>query len=173
MAGKIEALRQGLSEFIGTIDLFALNYNIGLILFAEAKNVAGTIDGAVVTQPSINETYKLMNILTIPMGGDEHLIDAIVEGLPRIRFGDAKRVLFILTDEPSTGKYDVNEALKVCRSLKVQVNVLGSLPSGVTARTAMVSSQLPGNDFQHLAVNQTGGIFRPMPNSLALADANQ
>ena len=173
MAGKIEALRQGLSEFIGTIDLFALNYNIGLILFAEAKNVAGTIDGAVVTQPSINETYKLMNILTIPMGGDEHLIDAIVEGLPRIRFGDGKRVLFILTDEPSTGKYDVNEALKVCRSLKVQVNVLGSLPSGITARTAMTSAQLPGHDFQHLAVNQTGGIFRPMPNSLAIADANQ
>ncbi|MFQ6043182.1 MAG: VWA domain-containing protein, partial [Candidatus Poribacteria bacterium] len=37
MAGKIEALRQGLSEFIGTIDIFALDYNIGLIRFAEAK----------------------------------------------------------------------------------------------------------------------------------------
>jgi hypothetical protein len=38
---------------------------------------------------------------------------------------------------------------------------------------AMEGYQLPGDDFQSLAVNQTGGIFRPMPNSLAIADANQ
>ena len=114
-----------------------------------------------------------MNLLSVPMGGDEHLIDAIVEALPKVRFRDAKRVVFIITDEPSTGKYDVNEALNVCRSLNVQVDVLGPIPSGTTTRMAMEGYQLPGDDFQSLAVNQTGGIFRPMPNSLAIADANQ
>jgi len=173
MAGKIEALRQGLNDFIGAIDLFALDYNIGLIQFAEAKNIAGAIDGAAVTQPSLHDKDSLMNFLSVPMGGDEHLIDAIVEGLPKIRFRDAKRVVFIITDEPSTGKYDVNEALNLCRSLNVQVDVLGPLPSGTTTRMATEGSQLPGYDFQSLAVNQTGGIFRPMPNSLAIADANQ
>ncbi|HIE27557.1 TPA: VWA domain-containing protein [Candidatus Poribacteria bacterium] len=174
MAGKIAALRQGFTEFIGTIDLFALDYSIGLMLFAEAKNAVNAIDGVtVLAQPTLTDPEKFMNLLTLPMGGDEHLIDAMVEGLPKIRFRQAQRVVFIITDEPSTGNYDVDEALDVCRSLNVQVDVLGPLPAGATNRMIAEGYQLPGDDFQSLVVNQTGGIFRLMPNSLAIADANQ
>jgi len=174
MAGKMEALRQGLSEFIGTIGLFALDYSIGVIRFAKAKNAMTGIDGVVINQPSIKNPDALMSLLTVPMGGDERLLDAIVEGLPEIKFGNnTKRVLFIITDEPSTGNYDTNRALGLSRSLGVQINVLGPLPSGATARTVMTSEQISSDDFQHLAVNQTGGIFRPMPNSLVIAEAGQ
>ncbi|MFQ6044036.1 MAG: hypothetical protein ACE5PV_24545, partial [Candidatus Poribacteria bacterium] len=127
----------------------------------------------VLAQPSLVNQDRLMNLLTVQMGGDEHLIDAIVEGLPKIRFRQAQRAVFIITDEPSTGNYDVDEALDVCRSLNVQVDVLGPLPSGATNRMVAEGYQLPGDDFQSLAVNQTGGIFRVMPNSLAIADVNQ
>lgn len=172
MSGKVEALRQGLNEFFNTLKLFPLDYTFGVIRFAQGSNTSVSVNGTAVIQPPIDEE-GIMNIFTIPFGGDEHLIDAIVEGLPKIRFRDARRVVLIITDEPSTGNYDVSEALNICQTLNAQVNVLGPLPSGATEAMIAQNIPLPGKDFQILAVRQTGGTFRAMPNSLTFADANQ
>ena len=158
MGGKSEAIMLGLSTLIGRLDILPIKYRIGLIRFAEAKDAIKVINGAVVTQMPLNESM-LKSYMEDPFGGDEHLIDAIVEGLPKVKFSPyASRILFILTDEPTTGKYPPERALSVCQSLGVRAYVIGH------PRAA---------DFQKTLVEQTGGIFFTMPKHLSKTYPNQ
>ena len=158
MGGKSEAIMLGLSTLIGRLDILPIKYRIGLIRFAEAKDAIKVINGAVVTQMPVNESM-LKSYMEDPFGGDEHLIDAIVEGLPKVKFSPfAGRILLILTDEPTTGKYPPERALSVCQSLGVRAYVIGH----------------PGaEDFQKTLVEQTGGIFFTMPKHLNKTYPNQ
>jgi hypothetical protein len=125
MGGKSEAIMLGLSTLIGRLDILPINYRIGLIRFAEAKDAIKVINGAVVTQMPLNESM-LASYMEDPFGGDEHLIDAIVEGVPKVKFSPyASRILLILTDEPTTGKYPPERALSVCQSLGIRAYVIG------------------------------------------------
>ena len=172
MAGKAEAIKTALDSLWGTLDLFSLDYQVGLIRFAEGKDKVSVIKSISVAQLPL-ENDGILRLLSFPYGGDEHLLDAIVEGLPKVRFKSKRRTVLIITDEPSTGKHSVDEALKVCQELNLQVNVLGPMPSGSTEKTLEKGTQLPCKNFLSSVVNQTGGIFRPMPGSLAFADASQ
>jgi len=158
MGGKSEAIMLGLSTLIGRLDILPIKYRIGLIRFAEAKDAIKVINGAVVTQMPLNESM-LKSYMEDPFGGDEHLIDAIVEGLPKVKFSPfASRFLLILTDEPTTGKYPPERALSVCQSLGVRAYVIGH-PSQ--------------KDFQKTLAEQTGGIFFTMPKHLSKTYPNQ
>lgn len=158
MGGKSEAIMLGLSTLIGRLDILPIKYRIGLIRFAEAKDAIKVINGAVVTQMPLNESM-LQSYMEDPFGGDEHLIDAIVEGLPRVKFSPyASRILLILTDEPTTGKYPPERALEVCQSLGVRAYVIGHPRA---------------TDFQKTLVEQTGGIFFTMPKHLSKTYPNQ
>ena len=158
MGGKSEAIMLGLSTLIGRLDILPIKYRIGLIRFAEAKDAIKVINGAVVTQMPLNESM-LKSYMEDPFGGDEHLIDAIVEGLPKVKFSPfASRFLLILTDEPTTGKYPPERALSVCQSLGVRAYVIGH------PRPA---------DFQKTLAEQTGGIFFTMPKHLNKTYPNQ
>ena len=158
MGGKSEAIMLGLSTLIGRLDILPIKYRIGLIRFAEAKDAIKVINGAVVTQMPLNES-TLASYMEDPFGGDEHLIDAIVEGLPRVKFSPyASRILLILTDEPTTGKYPPERALEVCQSLGVRAYVIGHPRA---------------TDFQKTLVEQTGGIFFTMPKHLSKTYPNQ
>ena len=158
MGGKSEAIMLGLSTLIGRLDILPIKYRIGLIRFAEAKDAIKVINGTVVTQMPLNESM-LKSYMEDPFGGDEHLIEAIVEGLPKVKFSPyASRILLILTDEPTTGKYSSERALDVCQSLDVRAYVVGH------PRAA---------DFQKTLVEQTGGIFFTMPKHLNKAYPNQ
>ena len=91
MGGKSEAIMLGISTLIGRLDLLPIDYQIGLIRFAEAKDAIKSIHGAYVTRMPLKET-EIQALLEEPFGGDEHLADAIVKGLPRMRFRrDASR----------------------------------------------------------------------------------
>lgn len=158
MGGKSQAIMLGLSNLIGRLSIFSLKYRIGLIRFAEAKDAIKVIDGAVVTQMPLNEVL-IESLMEDPFGGDEHLIDAIVEGLPEVKFSPyAKRFLLILTDEPTTGKYPAEQALQLCQSLGITAYVIGH-PNPT--------------DFQTTLATQTGGVFFPMPRHLEKAYPNQ
>ncbi len=158
MGGKSEAIMLGLSTLIGRLDILPVKYRIGLIRFAEAKDAIKVINGAVVTQMPLNESM-LASYMEDPFGGDEHLIDAIVEGVPKVKFSPyASRILLILTDEPTTGKYPPERALSVCQSLGIRAYVIGH-PSPT--------------DFQKTLVEQTGGIFFTMPKHLSKPYPNQ
>ncbi len=158
MGGKSQAIMLGLSTLLGRLDILPINYRIGLIRFAEAKDAIKVINGAVVTQMPLNEAM-LASCMEAPFGGDEHLIDAIVEGVPKVKFSPyASRFLLILTDEPTTGKYPPEDALKLCLSLGIRAYVIGH----------------PGPaDFQKTLVEKTGGRFFTMPKHLNRAFPNQ
>ena len=158
MGGKSEAIMLGLSNLIGRLDILPIKYRIGLIRFAEAKDAIKVINGAVVTQMPLTESM-LASYMEDPFGGDEHLIDAIVDGLPKVKFSPyASRILLILTDEPTTGKYPPERALSVCQSLGVRAYVIGHPRA---------------TDFQKTLVQQTGGIFFTMPKHLNKTYPNQ
>ncbi|MDE0688117.1 MAG: VWA domain-containing protein [Candidatus Poribacteria bacterium] len=158
MGGKSEAIMLGLSTLIGRLDILPIKYRIGLIRFAEAKDAIKIINGAVVTQMPLNESM-LESSMEAPFGGDEHLIDAIVEGVPKVKFSPyASRFLLILTDEPTTGKYPPERALRLCQSSGIRAYVIGH----------------PGpTDFQKKLAEQTGGRFFTMPKHLNRTYPNQ
>ena len=158
MGGKSQVIMLGLSTLIGRLDILPIKYRIGLIRFAEAKDAIKVINGAVVTQMPLNESM-LESSMEAPFGGDEHLIDAIVEGVPKVKFSPyASRFLLILTDEPTTGKYPPERALRLCQSLGIRAYVIGH----------------PGpTDFQKTLAEQTGGRFFTMPKHLNKAFPNQ
>ncbi len=154
MGGKSEALMLGISALIGRLQLLPIDYQIGLIRFAKAKDAIKLVDGADVIQMPLGET-GIRDLLADPFGGDEHLTDAIVKGLPQIRFRrDASRFILVLTDEPTTGVVPPERAIAVCQSLGVRAYVIG----------------VPGKgDFQWQLTKQTGGLFFRMPKHLRQA----
>ena len=158
MGGKSQAVMLGLSTLMGRLDILPINYRVGLIRFAEAKDAIKIINGAVVTQMPLNESM-LESYMEDPFGGDEHLIDAIVEGIPKVRFSPyASRFLLILTDEPTTGNYPPERALSLCQSLGIRAYVIGH----------------PGpTDFQKSLAKKTGGRFFTMPKHLNQTYPNQ
>lgn len=158
MGGKSQAVMLGLSTLIGRLSIFPLKYRIGLIRFAEAKDAIKTIDGVDIKQMPLNEVI-IENLLEDPFGGDEHLIDAIVEGLPQVKFSPfAKRYLLILTDEPTTGKYTPEQAIQLCKSLGITAYIIGH-PNP--------------NDFQTTLTQETFGNFFTMPRHLDKPYPNQ
>ena len=73
----------------------------------------------------------IKRLSNLPFGGDEHFIDAIVEGLPQFRFrSDARRALLAFTDEPSTGSYPPEHAIEVCQALGIRAYVIGAIGDG-------------------------------------------
>ena len=150
MGGKSEAVMLGISTFIGRLNLLPISYKIQLIRFAEAKDAIKSVNGTVVTKGFLSES-EIKTFLEAPFGGDEHLIDAIVEGLPKISFRpNTARVLLVLTDEPSTGSLTEDRAIEVCQSLGIQAYVVGH----------------PTDAFQLALAEQTGGRLFTMSNHL-------
>ena len=151
MGGKSQAIMLGLSTLIGRLSIFPIKYRVGLIRFAEAKDAIKVVDGVDVHEMPLNEIL-IENLMADPFGGDEHLIDAIVEGLPQVNFSPyAKRFLLILTDEPTTGKYPAEQALQMCKSQGILVYVVGHPQE---------------DDFQTKLAKETRGLFFTMPKHL-------
>ena len=158
MGGKSQALMLGISTLIGRLSILPIQYRIGLIRFAEAKDAIKVINGAVVAQMPINEII-IESLMQDPFGGDEHLIDAIVEGLPKMKFSPyARRFILVLTDEPTTGKHSIEKALETCKSLGI---------------TAYVVGHPKEDDFQSILAKETGGQFFTMPKYTPKSYPNQ
>lgn len=158
MGGKSQALMLGISTLIGRLSILPIQYRIGLIRFAEAKDAIKVINGAVVAQMPINEVI-IESLMKDPFGGDEHLTDAIVEGIPKMKFSPyARRFILILTDEPTTGKHSIEQALETCKSLGI---------------TAYVVGHPKEDDFQSILTKETGGQFFTMPKYTPKSYPNQ
>ncbi len=157
MSGKSQALSHGIVEFYQEMDLLPIDYHIGLIRFAIATDTIRVVHGAKILTLDSGQHSPLSEgdieaALTDPFGGDEYLINALVDGLPRFKFrSNSARYVLIMTDEPATGTRSVEKALQVCRDLGVRVFVFG------------VSTK--DNDFQTRLAIETGGLFFTMPNS--------
>ena len=154
MGGKSETLMLGISALIGRLQLLPIDYQIGLIRFAEAKDAIKSVDGVDIIQMPIRET-GIRDLLAEPFGGDEHLTDAIAKGLRQFHFRrDSRRFILVLTDEPTTGTVPPERVIILCQSLGVRAYVIG----------------VPGKgDFQWQLTKQTGGLFFRMPKHLRQA----
>jgi len=172
MGSKAPLVINGVQSMMRMLELSASGYKITMIRFA-VKGIVGAVDGVVITK-NLTEIDTVLSLLQVPFGGDEHLLDAVVEGLPKVNFRpNSARFLIIITDEPSTGKYTTEQAIEICKAKSVQVYVIGALPEGIDEKDFQPGTEIQSDDFQFRVVNETGGSFYPMPNSLKFPDPNQ
>ena len=126
MRDKVDASCIGLDKLVQVLDSEGLNYRFGVIRFW--AQLGGGRSTVITTKPPLS-VDQVKELFRRPNQGDEHLLDAIMEGVPKLRTpDDRKLVLFIVTDEYSSKcsvkKYTHTRAIEVCRDA-VQVNVIG------------------------------------------------
>ena len=128
MVSKMDDILTGLNTFVTILDSEGLDYRLGVIRFwAPAGGGASTIT---ISQPPLS-VHQVKELFLKPKRGTEHLLDAIMEGVRKLRTPDNRKlVIFIITDEPSSrgpGKrYTPTTAIQVCRNADAQVNIIGA-----------------------------------------------
>lgn len=163
MDDKVEKICIGLDALVQVLDSKGLDYRFGVIRFWAA---GGRRSSVLTTKPPLN-AEQIKQLFRGPRRGNEHLLDAIIEGIPKIQTpDDRKLVLFVITDElassgPGTG-YTYTEASEVCYHAGAQVNIIGAvIPLGAKA-----GRFIDADKFQHDLVDVTNGKFYIMPGAV-------
>ena len=161
MQTKTDAACEGLDLMVSVFKSAGLDYQFGIIRFWAA--VGGGESTIVVTKPPLDpEQVKAM--FRLPKSGDEHLLDAVIEGVPKLHQTEEGRdlVLIILTDEPTSKRtekgYTAGKAISVCRGAHARVYVIGGVAS-------MRSSSMT-DSFQRQVAQVTKGEHYVMPGAL-------
>ncbi len=129
MDNKMDEICTGLDSLVKVLDGEKLDYRLGIIRFWARSG--GGESSVVITKPPLN-AGQVRQMFRILGRGDEHLLDAVIEGVPKLQTpGDRKLVLFIVTDESSSSgpgkEYTSVKAIAVCRQTGAQVNVIGGI----------------------------------------------
>ena len=129
MDNKMDEICTGLDSLVKVLDGEKLDYRLGIIRFWARSG--GGESSVVITKPPLN-AGQVRQMFRILGRGDEHLLDAVIEGVPKLQTpGDRKLVLFIVTDESSSSgpgkEYTSAKAIAVCRQTGAQVNVIGGI----------------------------------------------
>ena len=161
MQTKTDPACDGLDLMVSVFNAAGLDYRFGIIRFWAA--VGGGESTIVVTKPPL-ETEQIKSLFRLPKNGDEHLLDAIIEGVPKLRIEDGRNlVLIIVTDEPTSKRsekgYTAGKAISVCRGAFARVYVIGGV-------TSMRSNSI-GDNFQRQVAQVTKGEHYIMPGALA------
>ena len=161
MQTKADPACEGLDRMVAVFREAGLDYQFGIIRFWAA--IGGGESTIVVTKPSL-EPEQVKTMFRLPKSGDEHLLDAVIEGVPKLRTPpDRDLVLIIVTDEPTSRRaekgYTAGKAISVCRGARARVYVIG----GVTSmRTGSF-----GDGFQRQVAQLTKGEHYIMPGATA------
>ena len=160
MQTKTDAACDGLDLMVSVFKSAGLDYRFGIIRFWAA--VGGGESTIVVTKPPL-ESEQVKAMFRLPKSGDEHLLDAVIEGVPKLRTAPERDlVLIIVTDEPTSKRtekeYTVGQAISVCRGVHAKVYVIGGVAS-------MRSSSMTDN-FQRQVAQVTKGEHYVMPGAL-------
>ena len=160
MQTKTEPACDGLDQMVAVFREAGLDYQFGIIRFWAA--VGGGESTIVVTKPPL-ELEQVKAMFRLPKSGDEHLLDAIIEGVPKLRTEGARDlVLIIVTDEATSKRtekgYTAGKAISVCRGARAKVYVIG----GVTS----VQSGSFGDNFQQQVAQLTKGEHYIMPGAV-------
>lgn len=187
MDAKVDEICRGVDEMVNVLDTAGLDYQFGVIRFwAESGGGQSVV---LVTNPPL-AANQVKRLFGLQKQGDEHLLDAVIEGVPKLKTSTNRQlVLVIITDEPTSNReekgYTVDKAIEVCRSAGLQVNVIGaSLPRIVVThgnksitrvrehspRIGMLINTAPSVDFQKRVTKATNGIYYVMPGSETTAD---
>lgn len=170
MDDEVNEVCTGLDTLIEILDNEALDYRFGVIRFWAQSG--GGESSVTITRPPLN-AEQVKKLFQRPRRGDEHLLDAIVEGVPKLRTpDDRKLVLVIVTDEPSTSGpetlYTSTQAAEICLRAGAQVNVIGGIaPTTGHSLSPKGVHGLP-EEFQRRAPASTNGIHYIMPGNEVL-----
>ena len=155
-SGSMEAkLPKFLGQLEGMIrdwDNALIAYRIGVVRF---RSRAGAFNYVNVFQPpqTLDDIRKIVNL---PCQGSEMLLDAIVEGMRKIKLRpDAQPYLIVVTDEPSTGGHSPEAVIQLCLEAGAKVGVIGTFDL-----------------FQQRVAMKTDGIWVPIPDGKTINNLN-
>ena len=160
METKTDAACDGLDQMVSVFKAAGLDYRFGIIRFWAA--VSGGESTIVVTNPSL-APEQVKSLFRLPKIGDEHLLDAVIEGVPKLRTDPERELVLIIVTDESTSKrtekaYTAGQAISICRGARAKVYVIGGV-------TSMRSSSIADN-FQRQVAQLTKGEHYIMPGSL-------
>ena len=160
METKTEAACVGLDQMVSVFKSAGLAYRFGMIRFW--ATVGGGESTIVVTNPPL-EPEQVKSLFRLPKMGDEHLLDAVIEGIPKLRTDPERQLVLVIVTDESTSKrtekgYTVGQAISVCRGAFAKVYVIGGV-------TSMRSSSISDN-FQRQVAQLTKGEHYIMPGSI-------
>ena len=159
MQTKTEPACDGLDQMVAVFKEAGLDYQFGIIRFWAA--IGGGESTIVVTKPPL-EPEQVKAMFRLPKSGDEHLLDAVIEGVPKLQTApDRDLVLIIVTDESTSRRaekgYTAGKAISVCRGARARVYVMGGV-------TSMWSGSFADN-FQRQVAQLTKGEYYIMPGA--------
>ena len=159
MERKVDAACDGVDRMVSVFNAAGLDYRFGLIRFW--AGIGGGESTVVVTRPAL-EPGQVKSLFRLPKTGDEHLLDAIMEGVPKLRTpAERELTLVIVTDETTSQRrdkgYTAGKAIAVCRGARARVYVIGGVGS--------MSSKTLGDNFQRQVAQLTKGIHYIMPGA--------
>ena len=158
MKADVDDICGGLDVLADTLDEGGLDYHFGVIRFW--ARAGGGESSIVVTKPPL-DAKQVKKLFRLPKEGDEHLLDAIIEGVPKLQTPeDRQLVLIIVTDEPTSQRrekgYTPEMAIGVCRQAGAVVYVVGGYEH---------PSHSERDVFQRRAPEITKGEHYAMPNA--------
>ena len=142
MDDKLPNFLQQLDLLVRNWDNAFIDYQIGVVRFRSRASV-NMIN--VYNPPQTLE--QIRKIVELPCQDDEMLLDAVAEGMRRLKLRPSAQPYFILvTDEPAEGEYSPLAIIKMLEQKHVHVSVVGTY-----------------DDFQQQVATKTGGVWVPIP----------
>ncbi len=119
-----------------------IDYELGVVRFRTRASVNMV---NVFNPPQTLEQVR--KIAELPCQENEMLLDAVAEGLRRIKFRpNAQPYLILITDEPAKGEYSAAATIQLLQQKHARVSVVGTF-----------------DDFQQQVAAETGGVWVPIP----------
>ena len=142
MEDKLPNFLQQLDILVRAWDNAFVDHQIGVVRFRSRASV-NMIN--VYNPPQTLE--QIRKIVELPCQDDETLLDAVAEGLRRLKLRPNAQSYFILvTDEPAEGEYSSPAIIQMLEQKQVLVSVVGTY-----------------DDFQQEVATKTGGVWVPIP----------
>jgi hypothetical protein len=142
MDNKLPHFLQELNLLVRDWDNALIDYQIGVVRF----RTRASVNMVNIFNPP--QTLKqIRKIVELPCKENEMLLDAVAEGLRRVKFRPNAQPYFILiTDEPAEGAYSSLAIIQMLQQKHVLVSVVGTY-----------------DDFQQQVATKTGGVWVPIP----------
>ena len=142
MGDKLPHFLKQLDILVRDLDNALIDYQLGVVRFRSRASVN------IVNVFNPPQTLKqVRKIVELPCQDDEMLLDAVVEGLRRLKLRPNAQPYFILiTDEPAEGEYSALAIIQMLQQKQVLVSVVGTY-----------------DDFQQQVASKTGGVWVPIP----------
>ena len=138
MDDKLPHFLKQLDILVRNLDNALIDYQMGVVRFRSRASVN------IVNVFNPPQTLKqVRKIVELPCQDNEMLLDAVVEGLRRLKLRPNAQPYFILiTDEPAEGEYSALAIIQMLQQKHVLVSVVGTY-----------------DDFQQQVATKTGGVW--------------